>query len=154
MVFAFAALLNYFGVCFWLWRRVPENTYLLGNALAFVATGILYVIAFNRAVAALARALGRPDMAFESRILGASNVLLLLLPFVCMIVYLIGMAVIRHGNPFVELQSLVDRVNLLFVLVLLLPFSLTLSLAWGCKDAVLRLLATFDRKPREESDLA
>ncbi len=154
VIVALAALLNYFGVCFWLWRRVPENTYLLDNALAFAATGILYLIAFNRVVAALARALGRPDMALESRVLGASNVVLLLLPFVCVVAYLIGMFVIRHTSPFMELRSLLDRVNLLVILLMLLPFSLTLSLAWGCKDALLRQLATFDQKPSQESDPA
>lgn len=151
-VLALAALMSYFCVCFWMWRRVPDNAYLLSNALAFVAIGIVYLIAFNRAIAALATALGRPEIALESRVLGASNVALLLLPFACVVAYLTGMVMIRHSNLFVELQSLLDRVNLLIVLLLLLPFSLTLSLAWGCKDAVLRQLATFDRKPPQNLD--
>jgi hypothetical protein len=151
VVLALAALLTYFCVCFCLWRRVPDNAYLLGNALAFVATGIFYVIAFNHAIAALGMALGRRDMAFESHVLSASNAALLLLPFACVIAYLMGMAVIRHSNPLTELQLVLDHVNLLVVILLLLPFSLTLSLAWGCKDAVLRQLAAFDRKRQQDS---
>ena len=91
-------------------------------------------------------------MALESRVLGAGNAALLLLPFACIIAYLIGMVAIRNSNPLVELQSLLDRVNLLIILLLLLPFSLTLSLAWGCKDAVLRQLAKFDLKPPKDPD--
>jgi hypothetical protein len=152
MLLTLAALLNYFCICFWFWQRAPDSVYLLGNALAFVAIGIFYMIEFNRAIAALASALGHPEMALESRVLGAGNAVLLLLPFVCVIAYLIGMVTIRHGNPFVELQSLLDRVSLVIVLLLLLPFSLTLSLAWGCKDAVLRQIAAFDLKPPKDSD--
>jgi hypothetical protein len=151
VVLALAALLTYFCVCFSLWRRVPDSAYLLGNALAFLATGICYVIAFNHAMAALGTALGRPDMTFESRVFSASNVVLLLLPFACVIVYLTAMIVLRHGNAFAELQSLLDRANLLMVIVLLLPFSLTLSLAWGCKDAVLRQLGASDRQGQQNS---
>jgi len=62
---AVAALLTYFCLFFYLWRRAPQSSYLLGNMLAFAATGIIYVIAFNRVVATLAVALGRKDMALE-----------------------------------------------------------------------------------------
>ncbi|HUJ11805.1 MAG TPA: hypothetical protein VL171_17480 [Verrucomicrobiae bacterium] len=152
VVLALAALLNYFCICFWFWRRVPESSYLLINALAFWATGILFMIVLTRAMAALSIALGRPDMALESRVLGTSNVVFLLLPFACVSAYLIVMMFVRHSSLFGELQSLLDRVNLLFVLILLLPFSLTLSLIWGCKDAVLRQLATFERKASPDAD--
>ena len=151
-VFTLAVLLTYFSVFFCLWRRVPDNAYLMGNALAFIATGILYVIAFNYAVAALATVLSRRDIVLESQLLSASNAGLLLLPFACVIAYLIGMVVVRHSNPLVELQSLLDRANLFVVIVLLLPFSLTLSLAWSCKDTVLRQLAAFDRAREPGSD--
>ncbi len=145
VVFALAVLLTYFCFLFYLWRRVPDNAYLLGNALAFAATGILYLIAFNHAVAALATALGRHDMTLESRVLNASNVGLLLLPFACVNVYLIGMTVLHKSAPLAELQLLLGHANLWIIVVLLLPFSLTLSLAWGCKDIVLRELAALDR---------
>lgn len=151
LVFALAALLTYFCVFFYLWRRVPDNPYLLANVLAFAAAGILYVIAFNHAVAALAAALGRCDMALDSRLLSAGNIGLLLLPFAGVIAYLIGMVVIHKSNPLAELQSLLDRANLLVIIVLLLPFSLTLSLAWSCKDTVLRQLAALDRERQPSS---
>jgi len=42
--FALAMLMAYFCVFFYWWRRVPLSAYLLGNVLAFAATGIVYVI--------------------------------------------------------------------------------------------------------------
>jgi len=148
--FALAAMMTYFCVFFYLWRRVPMSAYLLGNVLAFAATGIVYVIAFNRVVAVLAAALGRKDMVFESRMFGSGNIGLLLLPFACIIAYIIGMAVLQRSDPISELRFLLGRANLLVIVVLLLPFSLTLSLAWSCKDAVLRQLSALDH-PRDPS---
>ena len=139
-----AALMTYFSLFFFLLRRAPESTYLLGNVFAFAATGIAYVLSFNRGVAVLATFLGRKDVAFESRVFGTGNIGLLLLPFVCIVVYIIGMAVIQKSDPLSELRFLLGRANLLIIVVLLLPFSLTLSLAWSCKDAVLRQLSNLD----------
>lgn len=139
-----AGLMVYFCLFFFLWRRVPDSLYLLGNVLAFAGTGIVYVIAFNRVVAALATALGRKDMAFESRVFGSGSIGLLLLPFACVIAYIIAMAVLQKSDAFSELRSLLGRANLLVIVALLLPFSLTLSLAWSCKDAVLRQLSNLD----------
>jgi len=63
-----------------------------------------------------------------------------------------------HGGfpaqrPLSELRFLLGRANLLIIVVLLLPFSLTLSLAWSCKDAVLRQLSALDR-PRDSGPTA
>jgi hypothetical protein len=146
--FALAALMTYFSPFFYLWRRAPDSAYLLGNVFAFSATGMAYVIAFNRVVAALAVVLGRKDMAFESRVFGAGNIGLLLLPFACIMSYIIGMAVLQKSDLLSELRFLLSRANLLIIIVLLLPFSLTLSLAWSCKDAVLRQLSNLDH-PRD-----
>jgi hypothetical protein len=146
-----AAMMTYFCLFFYLWRRAPESAYLLGNVLAFAATGIAYVIAFNRVVAVLATVLGREDMAFESRVFGSGNVGLLLLPFAGIIVYILAMAVLQKSNPLDEFRFLIGRANLLIIIVLLLPFSLTLSLAWSCKDAVLRQLSNLDH-PRDLGD--
>ncbi len=145
-----AALMVYFSLFFHVWRRVPESTYLLGNVLAFAATGIAYVIAFNRVVAVLATTLGRKDMALESRVFGTGNIGLLLLPFAGIIAYIISMAVLQKSDLLTELRFLIGRANLVIIIVLLLPFSLTLSLAWSCKDAVLRQLSNLD-DPRDFS---
>jgi len=153
VVFGLAILLAYFCVFFYLWRRVPDSMYLMGNALAFAASGILYLVAFNRAVAALALALGRRTMALESQLLSASNIGLLLLPFVCAVAYIIIMAVFHKTEPLAELQSLLGHANLLVIVVVLLPFSLTLSLAWSCKDVVLQELAAIDRSANPTSSV-
>lgn len=150
--FVLAILMAYFCVFFYLWRRVQDSTFLLGNVLVFAAIGIMYVIAFNRVVGVLAGALGRKDMVFESRMFGTGNIGLLLLPFACIIAYIIGMAMLQRTDPVSELRFLLSRANLLIIIVLLLPFSLTLSLAWSCKDAVLRQLYTLDHPPDSRAD--
>ncbi|HVM59248.1 MAG TPA: hypothetical protein VMV72_00140 [Verrucomicrobiae bacterium] len=142
---ALAGLMAYFCVFVYLWRRAPECNYLLGNVIAFAATGILYITAFNRAVAALAAELGRKDMALESRVLGTGNIGLLVLPFAGIIGYIVASAVWENSSLLSELRFVLSRANLLVIILLLLPFSLTLSLAWGCKDAVLRRLSNLDR---------
>jgi hypothetical protein len=152
--FVLAMLMAYFCLFFYLWRRVQDSTFLLGNVLAFATVGIVYVIAFNRVVGVLAGALGRKDMVFESRMFGTGNIGLLLLPFGCIIAYIIGMAVLQRTNPIAELQYLLGRANLLIIIVLLLPFSLTLSLAWSCKDAVLRQLYRLGHPPDSSADLS
>ena len=108
-----AALMTYFCLFFFLWRRAPESTYLLGNVFAFAGTGIAYVLSFNRGVAVLATFLGRKDVAFESRVFGTGNIGLLLLPFACIVVYIIGMAVSQKSDPLSELRFLLGRANLL-----------------------------------------
>lgn len=142
ILLALAGLLAYFCVFFYLWRRLPTSTYLLANVLAFIVTGILYVIMFSRTVSALATVFGRRGLALESQAFSAGNIGLLLLPFAGAILYVMVMAVIHKSNPLSQLQFLLGRANLWVLLVVLLPFSLTLSLAWACKDAVLRQLAS------------
>jgi hypothetical protein len=139
-----AALMVYFTVFVLLWQRVPTSRYLLGNVLAFIGTWIVYVVQFNRAVSALGAAFGRRDMAIEARLFNASNVALLLVPFVSALIYIVTMSIAREHSLAFELQLVLRNSNLLLVILLLLPFSLTLSLAWGAKDAVLRRLAAFD----------
>jgi hypothetical protein len=138
---ALAGLMVYFCMFVYLWRRTPESVYLLGNVFGFAAVGILYIIAFNRVVAALAATLGRKDMARESRVFGTGNIGLLLLPFAGIVAYIVASVVVQRGNLLSEMRFVLSRANLLVIVVLLLPFSLTLSLAWSCKDAVLRHLS-------------
>jgi hypothetical protein len=137
---ALAGLMVYFCLFVYLWRRAPDSDYLLTNVFAFAAAGILYIIAFNRVVAVLADTLRRKDMALESRVFGTGNIGLLLLPFAG----IVASAVLQKGNLLSEVRFVLGRANLLVIIVLLLPFSLTLSLAWSCKDAVLRQLSNLD----------
>jgi hypothetical protein len=144
MTLALAGLMVYFCLFVYLWRRAPESTYLLANVFGFAGAGILYIIAFNRVVASLASTLGRKDMALESRVFGTGNIGLLLLPFAGVVAYIVVSAVVQRGDLLSEMRFVLSRANLLVIIVLLLPFSLTLSLAWSCKDAVLRQLSNLD----------
>jgi hypothetical protein len=141
---ALAGLMMYFCVFVYLWRRVPDSDYLLTNVFGLATTGILYIISFNRVVAVLATVLKRKDMALESRVFGTGNIGLLLLPFAGIVAYIVVSAVFQKGDLLSEVRFVLGRANLLVIIVLLLPFSLTLSLAWSCKDAVLRQLSNLD----------
>jgi hypothetical protein len=47
-----------------------------------------------------------------------------------------------------EIHELLDRTNIVVVGVLLLPFSLTLSLVWAAKDAMLEQLSAMNAAAR------
>jgi cellulose synthase/poly-beta-1,6-N-acetylglucosamine synthase-like glycosyltransferase len=145
-----AVLLVYFCAIFYMWRRVPGESYLLANALAFLATGIVYILQFSRAVAALAVALGRKELLIESRLFSAGTVGFLLLPFFSALLYCVTRVIARGSDLATEFQMLLSRSNMLLVILLLLPFSLTLSLAWAAKDAALRQLAGPDSGKKAE----
>jgi hypothetical protein len=141
---ALALLMTYFCVFFYMWRRIPANVYLLANALAFLGTSIVYMIMLSRAVAALAVVLDRRELLLESRVFSISNVGFLLVPFVGTLIYIGIMSALRRSDLLFEFQYLLARSNLVVVILLLLPFSLTLSLAWVAKDATLKELTTLD----------
>jgi hypothetical protein len=140
--------LLYFAALFCLWVRARTTWYLMANAAAFGVVLIGYTIAVNRAVTALARVLGRRQLALESQVFSATNIGLLFLPVVMAVLYVFTTSLVKQTNPLTELLYLLGLLgggaNLLLVLVLLLPFSLTLALIWTMKDAVLRRLAEPD----------
>lgn len=139
-----ALLMTYFCVLFYMWRRTPMNSYLLANALAFLGTSILYMILLSRTVAALAAGLDRRELLLESRLFSVSNIGFLLVPFVGTLIYVGILSLRRQSDLLFELGFLLAKSNVLVVILLLLPFSLTLSLAWVAKDAALKELASLD----------
>jgi len=136
-----AAALAYFAVFFCAWRHVPWNEYLLANALAFLGAGVVYTVLLNCSVNALAAAIGRRDLAVESKWYNAGSVAFLLLPLIGALVYAFGAAAAKHTGVISEIIWLADQTNIVVVGILLLPFSLTLSLVWAAKDVLLGLLS-------------
>lgn len=141
---AVGVLQLYFAVLFCLWSRAPRELYLVANAGAFVIVVITFLIVFDRAVAVLAAVFGHRELAWESRLFAISNIGFLLLPFGALVLYVLGMAAARGIEVQVVIHNLLSRANLLVVIVLLLPFSLSLSLAWAAKDAAARALLRRD----------
>jgi hypothetical protein len=136
-----AVVLAYFAVFFCAWRQVPHSEHLLANALAFLGAGVVYTVLLNRVVSALAPVLGRRDLAVESKWYGAGSIGFLLLPLVGVLLYAFGAAAANNTSAVYEILELLDRTNIVLVGVLLLPFSLTLSLIWATKDAMLEQLS-------------
>lgn len=135
-----AGLTGYFGAFFLLWQRLPENSYLLANAAGFVGAGIAFLIALSRAISAMASATGERDLVVESKLFSAGNVALLLVPFVCVAVFVLRMVVTYEADPLQVLRFLAVKAGVWVTTVMLLPFALTASLVWVAKDAVVRRL--------------
>ncbi len=135
-----AGLTGYFGLFFLLWRRLPANSYLLLNAAGSVGAGIAFLIALSRAITAMASATGDRELVVESKLFGAGNVVLLLVPFLGATAFVLRMVYAYGADPLQVLQYLVRKAGLVATTVLLLPFALTASLAWVAKDAVVRRL--------------
>jgi hypothetical protein len=136
-----AVVLAYFAVFFCAWRQTPYVEHLLANALAFLGAGVVYTVQLNRVVSVLAPALGRRDLAVESKWYGAGSIVFLLLPLIGVLVYAFGSAAGNDTSAVFEILWLLDRSNIVLVGALLLPFSLTLSLIWAAKDAMLKQLS-------------
>jgi MFS family permease len=146
-----AVLFAYFSVFFCLWRRVPTSLYLMANALGFVMAGILYLILLSRTVAVMGLAVGGASLVQESRVYGASSITLLLLPFLAFLLYVSVIVMREDRDVFGVLQFVFDHLNLLVPILVLLPFSLTMSLVWSAKDTALRWLCDADDADRTPS---
>lgn len=140
LLLAAAVVMMYGCVTFFAWQRLPSNTYLLANAAAFVLSVVAYIILLSRVLEAVAWGLCRREMAFESKLLTAADVGLLLVPMLGGLGYVVAMTIADASHPLMEFQVLLLRVHPLVLLVLLLPLSLTLSLVWAAKDAALQQL--------------
>lgn len=140
-----SASMVYFGGIFLLWRRAPTNLYLSANALAFVGAGIGFIVLLNRAIAAMAAAFDHHELAVESKIYGAGNIAFLLLPFFGVGAFVLTAVITKGASPVDALQFLLVRTTLFPFIIVLLPFSLSLSLVWVAKDATLRRLAAVNR---------
>ena len=136
-----AVVLAYFAVFFCAWRRVPQNNFLLANALAFLGAGVVYTVLLNCIVGALTPALGRRDLVMESKWYGAGSIGFLLLPLIGVLVYAFWAAAAKHTGVISEIIRLANQTNIVVVVVVLLPFSLTLSLILTTKDAMLQRLS-------------
>lgn len=141
-----AGTMAYFCIPFYLWRRAPESSYLFANAGLFLFAVASYVVVFNQAVAGLGVALGEPMLTAEARLFNWGNIglLALLAGFVGCVW---ALAAARDLALQTALGLLFGQVHPAITLGLLLPFSLTLSVAWGAKDTVLDRLMEHDAKP-------
>ena len=108
--------------------------------MEFLGAGVAYTVLLNCSVSALAPAIGRHDLAVESKWYSAGSVAFLLLSLIGAFVYAFWAATAKHTGLISEIIWLANQTNIVVVGVLLLPFSLTLSLVWAAKDALLELL--------------
>ena len=82
-------------------------------------------------------------LAVQALFYGGVAFIVLFAPFVLLAQSLV-VATWHGGDPLAALQFLLARIHTVYVLMVLIPFSLTLSLAWTAKDIVLRRLTARD----------
>ena len=116
-----------------MWRHLPRNLYLLVHALVFLGGFIYWTSLLDSTIATLGRAVRRRSLVIQS-VLFAGATFFLGIPFLLLAQSLI-MAATQGCDPLELLRVFLMKVHPVFVLALLVPFSLTLSLVWAAKDA-------------------
>jgi hypothetical protein len=148
IVAMFAAYLFPF---FCMWRGVPVNLYLLCHALAWIGTLICYMSLLSVAIGAFAKLAGRSSLALQALLYGIFVFIALFTPFVLLAWALIHTT--HHGaDPLVAVQLLLGSMPPVYILMAMIPFSLTLSLAWTAKDMALRRLTAPDSQETGDSE--
>jgi hypothetical protein len=142
-----AGLLLYLCPFFLMWRRLPANLYLLGHALAMLAVLCYSLTLHCQIVAALGRAIGKRSLVTQSVLFGTVAIVMLFPPF-ALFAQVTVLAARSGRDPLGLVQFWLERGPSWVVLVLLVPFALTLSLVWAAKDIVWhRLLDRPDNHP-------
>ncbi len=138
---ALAVLMAYLFPFFCLWRKLPNNVYLLCHTLVWIGAFICHTALLSSTMGVLGKLAGRPALVAQSVVFAGITFVTLFAPFALLSRELIR-ATSQGTDPLYALQLLIAQVPLLLGLGLLSPFALTLSLAWAAKDiAVQRLLA-------------
>ena len=134
-----AVAIAYLYPFFYMWRHLPRNLYLLAHALVFMGGFIYWTSLLDSTIATLGRAVRRRSLVIQS-VLFAGATFFLGIPFLLLAQSLI-MAATQGYDPLELLRVFLMKVHPVFVLALLVPFSLTLSLVWAAKDFALHWLA-------------
>jgi hypothetical protein len=134
-----AGALAYLWPVFQLWMRAPERIYLLAQALVFAGVCIYCPTLVCSAVVPLARTLGMKSLQTQAVLFGAAAFLALFVPFAFLARALL-MATWMGADPLLAVQTLLQGTPPLFLLALMLPTALALSLPWTAKDVALRQL--------------
>ncbi len=132
-----AVLLAYLFPFFCMWRRLPDNLYLLGHMLVWMGALICHAGLLNLTVGAFGRFARRTSLVVQSILFAWITLVLLFIPFVAIARQLV-LADTQGVDPVRALQFFLEHLPPFMTLGLLLPFSLTLSLVWAAKDIALR----------------
>jgi hypothetical protein len=124
---------------FHFWRHLPRNLYFCGHGLAFFVAFILAMVMLAWTIHALAATFGRRMLAWQAVLSIGALVLVQGVPFFLLASKLFVLA--QHGDdPLILLQLFLSAIHPLWISAWLLPFTLTLSLAWEAKEIVLAQL--------------
>lgn len=137
------AYLSFFYI---VWRQLPGNFYFLIHALLFFGLLLLTLCLLCLPVITLAKLANRPGLALQAGGFGTAAVVLLVPPYTLIAIRMLD-AAHRGIDPFSLLQFWLEHIDLWIAMILLVPFSLTLSLLWSAKDLVLEQLNSCEPPP-------
>ena len=124
---------------FCVWRTLSRNLYFCGHALAMFAGIIATMILLAWTIGSLALVCERRMLWWQAMISIGAALFVQVAPFLTMACVLWMNA--RQGeDPLLLLQYLLSHLNSIWVSLWLLPFTLTLSLAWEAKELALEQL--------------
>jgi hypothetical protein len=134
-----AGALVYLWPLFQMWMRTPGRVYLLVQALIYAGVCIYFPTLVCSAVVPLARSLGMKSLQTRAVLFGAAAFLSLFVPF-ARLAFALLMATRMGADPLLAVQTLLQTASPVFLLALILPAALALSLPWSAKDVALRQL--------------
>jgi len=116
-----------------MWLRLSGSGYLLGHALVYAGVCVAAPALLSLTVGALARARGQHSLATQAVVYAGTVAVILVLPFGA-IAFGLVYGVMHGVDPLQAVRSILATVPQAVPLVLLVPVSLALSLAWAAKD--------------------
>ncbi len=124
---------------FCIWRTLSRDLYFCGHALAMFAGIIATMILLAWTIGSLARVCERRMLWWQAMISVGAALFVQVAPFLSMACVL--WTTIKQGqDPLLFLQYFLAHLNPIWVSLWLLPFTLTLSLAWEAKELALEQL--------------
>lgn len=134
-------------VCWW--QRLPHVPFFLVNVICLFLCTMWLLLVINRLAGELACALDDTGFCLETEICGWSLILLLLLPFLAVFLFSLQAALRHQSDLHAELFQLVRLVPRWALALCLVPFALSMAVAWKAKERCLRRLRAGAAPPAE-----
>lgn len=123
------------------WNNVPSVDAFFYSLVAYAAASFLFLLNLNFLLKRLAAMMPDPILREDTRLFARINLGLLLLVLGLLLLYLVAAELAYRRPPPNPCLAVVQKVNLLrrelFVMLVLLPLSTTMSMLWKTKEAVL-----------------
>ncbi len=135
---------------FW-WRRMPYVPYYLANALVLLVCTAMGLFVLNKLGGEIARTLHDPALHAESQISAWLSAVLLLVPAAAALLRSTSYAFDSGASLLQSILASPFQTPHWLNALAVLPFTLTMAIAWKAKERCLRALKTMPHPPPEPS---